>query len=107
MLDAHEGSITVGVRPYVHTVPFGCIEAEGSRIVRIEEKPQLARLVNAGIYVLSADVLGRVSPGVNFPITALIDRTIEAGEMVTAFEISDEWADIGAHDQLRLARGAA
>ena len=32
---------TIGTRRYVHTVPFGCIERDGDRVVAIEEKPTL------------------------------------------------------------------
>lgn len=108
MLESHEGaSVTVGVRPWLCSIPFGCIEVEDSRITRIEEKPTLARLVNAGVYVLSPSVLARVPAGVDFPITALLESCIAEGETVRAFEVDGEWTDVGQLDQLRLARGAA
>ena len=107
MLDSHEGGITVGVRPYVHTIPFGCIESERGKVSRIEEKPQIIRAVNAGIYVLSPSVLARVPVDTEYPITQLIEQTVEAGEQVRSFEVTDDWADIGRPEELRLARGAA
>src|SRR5262249_25289961 len=34
--------VTVGVRTYFHTIPFGCVELDGDRIVQMEEKPRLS-----------------------------------------------------------------
>jgi dTDP-glucose pyrophosphorylase len=105
MLDAHGGGITVGVRRYVHQVPFGTVAVEGSQIVGIEEKPRLERLINAGVYVLSPNVLLLMPAGAEFPMTQLIAESLAFG--VSAFEVQDDWLDVGQHDQLRLARGAA
>src|SRR6185436_20409008 len=34
MLEAHEGAVSVAVRPYVYQVPYGCLDVDGSRILR-------------------------------------------------------------------------
>lgn len=108
MIDFHrqrEFMITVGTDEYTHTVPFGCLEVtDDNRITRLEEKPVLNRLVNAGVYVLSPQVLGRVPCNQAFPITALIEQAIALGESVGAFRIAGEWLDVGRHDQLAQAR---
>jgi dTDP-glucose pyrophosphorylase/CBS domain-containing protein len=107
MLEQHEQgkhSITVGVQEYSHTVPYGCIELNGERIIQLEEKPVLTRLVNAGIYALAPEVVARVPHDQNFSITALIDQSIALGESVGAFRIFEDWIDVGQKDQLRQAR---
>ena len=65
---------------------------------------QIARLVNAGIYVLDPDVVARVPRGQPFPITSLFADALGRGEAVGGFEIVDEWIDIGSREQLRAAR---
>ena len=107
MLEMHERGgykITVGIQEYSHTVPYGCVELDGERIIRLEEKPVLMRLVNAGIYVLAPAVLDRVPHGQDFPITALIEQSIALGESVGACRVSEDWIDVGHRDQLRQAR---
>jgi dTDP-glucose pyrophosphorylase len=107
MLDHHTHAghrITVAVRQYSYTVPYGCIDVQGDRIVRLEEKPILSRLVNAGIYVLDPELVARVPSRTEYPITSLIGEAIDRGEPVGAFEVLDDWIDVGRHDQLRLAR---
>lgn len=106
MLNCHSGggnAATLAVRRYVHQVPFGCVEVEGNRIIRMEEKPTLTQLINAGIYVLQPHLLHRV-PKASFPLPNLLDDSLKRGERVGVFEIAEDWIDVGQHDQLKLAR---
>lgn len=107
MLKAHErqkAALTVGVRPYEHRVPYGCVERRGDRITGLVEKPALVREVNAGIYVVSPSLLARVPKGREYPITSLIEDCLKRGKTVGAFEIDGDWIDVGQHEQLRQAR---
>jgi NDP-sugar pyrophosphorylase family protein len=94
---------TMGVRRYSHQVPFGCIEVNGNRIYRFEEKPVLERFINAGVYVLSPEAVARI-PKKFFPITDLFEDSIERGDAVGAFEIQEDWIDVGHHAQLKKAQ---
>jgi dTDP-glucose pyrophosphorylase len=94
---------TVGVRRYVHHVPFGCVEVADNRVLKIEEKPPLTKLINCGIYVLDPTLLDRV-PKAFFSLPDLLDSCIQERSPVAAFEIGDDWLDVGQHDQLREAR---
>jgi dTDP-glucose pyrophosphorylase len=106
MLAAHgraDAAATVGVRRYLHQVPFGCVEVDGTRLLRIEEKPTLARLVNAGVYVLSPAVIASAPPP-PFTVPALLEGCLQRGEPVEAFEVAEDWLDVGQHEQLKQAR---
>ena len=94
---------TMAVRRYSHQIPFGCLKLDGNRIYRFEEKPVLERFINAGIYVLSPGAAARV-PRRFFPITDLFEECIERGEAVGAFEIQEDWMDIGQREQLKKAQ---
>ncbi|MGD0088594.1 MAG: nucleotidyltransferase family protein, partial [Planctomycetota bacterium] len=94
---------TMGARCYMHQIPFGCIAADGGRMLRLEEKPVIERLINAGIYVLSPEVVARV-PRKFFPITELFEGCLERNERVGVFEIEEDWADVGHRDQLKQAQ---
>jgi dTDP-glucose pyrophosphorylase len=107
LLDFHQRGgyqATVAVQRYSHTVPFGCLRLNGQRIVDIEEKPVLSRVVNAGIYVLNPELVARVPREQEFPITLLVEDALQRGESVGAFEILDDWIDVGQRDQLRVAQ---
>jgi NDP-sugar pyrophosphorylase family protein len=108
LLDQHESTrchLTVAVREYSHTVPFGCVQVDSGRVTCLEEKPILSRLVNAGIYAVDAALLPRVPSGQKFPMTALVEDCIARGEPVGAFPVEGEWIDVGRPSQLLQARG--
>jgi NDP-sugar pyrophosphorylase family protein len=110
LLDAHRRSgyaATIGIRRYLHTVPFGCVERDGDRVLSVEEKPTIEREVNSGIYVLDPDVVARVQPGHRVDTPDLISDLLADDRPVGAFEIEDEWIDVGQREQLAAARGVS
>jgi NDP-sugar pyrophosphorylase family protein len=107
MLDVHQrngSSATIGVRPYVHEIPFGCVNLVGDRILDISEKPQLTRLVNAGIYVLEPRIIQQIEAGKCLQMPDLLAGMIDRGDLVGAYEISGDWIDVGRPSQLQSAR---
>ncbi|NJK93067.1 MAG: CBS domain-containing protein [Blastochloris sp.] len=95
---------TMGVRSYSHHIPYGCVEIQDGQIARLQEKPSVEHWVNAGIYALSPEILRRVPEGF-FPITDLFEACLERQEKVGAFEVLDDWIDVGQREHLRQARG--
>lgn len=95
---------TMGVRRYFHTVPFGCVELDADVVRSFEEKPTISRLVNTGIYILDPELIQRIPKETQFHMPQLLDESLRRGETVRAFEIVDDWIDVGQRDQLRQAR---
>jgi dTDP-glucose pyrophosphorylase len=107
MLDFHRDggqTATLAVRRYQHVVPFGCVDVDGDRILRMEEKPSLVRIVNAGMYVLDPAVVARV-PRAPIGLPTIVEQCVEAGETARIFEVETDWIDVGRPDQLKQARG--
>ena len=107
LLDFHVAgghAATIGTRRYHHTIPFGCIEADGDLVLSLQEKPTLHRLVNTGIYVLDPAVQAMVPSGVDVTMPWVIDQLLAEGSSVGAFEVEGDWIDIGQREQLDLAR---
>ncbi|HNR95257.1 MAG TPA: sugar phosphate nucleotidyltransferase, partial [Kiritimatiellia bacterium] len=63
----------------------------------------IEKMVNAGIYVLNPDVIRHI-PAEYYPITEVANSLLRSGRRVGAFDLLNEWIDIGHHDQLRRAR---
>ncbi len=101
----HEFYATMGVYPYFHQVPFGCVNIQTNRLSSIVEKPILEETVNAGIYVLSPKAIAQVPKDTFFPITTLFEKAITEKISCGAFALEKEWLDIGSPQQLRQARG--
>jgi dTDP-glucose pyrophosphorylase len=98
---------TIGTRRYHHTVPFGCVETDGDRVVGLFEKPTLSRLVNTGIYVLEPAVQQRVPRGIPVTMPEVIEGLLTDGWRVGSYEVEGDWIDVGQRDQLDLAREGA
>ncbi len=98
---------TIGIRRYVHGVPFGCVEREGDRVRSIEEKPAITRDVNTGIYALEPALVARVERGRRLDMTDLVEDALGRGEPVGAFSIEDDWIDVGQRETLSRAREGA
>ena len=84
-------------------VPFGCLDVDGGDLIQIKEKPAVENLVNAGVYVLSPELIATVPPR-SFPITELFEFGLQNNVRLGAFEVEDEWLDVGHKEQLRRAR---
>jgi dTDP-glucose pyrophosphorylase len=95
---------TIGTHRYVHTIPYGCVERDGDRIVALEEKPAVEREVNTGIYVLDPDVVSLVEPDAAISMPDVIERVLASGGPVGAFAVEDDWTDIGQREHLARAR---
>jgi dTDP-glucose pyrophosphorylase/CBS domain-containing protein len=109
-LDFHEhGSYaaTMAVRPYSVQIPFGVADTEGERLIGMREKPSQRCLINAGMYVLSPDVIELIPRDEDFPITDLFAKCLEGGVPVGAYVVEQDWVDVGRHEELLRARGDA
>jgi len=106
MLNYHmqnEFYTTIGVYPYSHEVPYGCINEKDGRVISVEEKPAVQKTVNAGVYVLSSEAVASVPPDSFFPITKLVEEALMKNLPCGAFTIEKEWIDIGRPQELKKA----
>lgn len=95
---------TMALSPYHHKVPFGCVEIENGFITAFREKPLLSELINAGIYVISPELIANLPCGF-LPITDIFGSCLDAGKPIGGYVIEESWADIGMPEELQLARG--
>ncbi len=99
-----KADITVGVIPYVVSVPFAILATEGAVVTDIEEKPVYSYYANAGIYIFSNEMLSRLVPGEKIDTPDFVQRAIDGGRKVVCFPIHGTWIDIGTHKDYEQAR---
>lgn len=102
--ERHEGSATLCVREYESQIPYGVIQSDGHRITHIVEKPVQRCFINAGIYMLSPDLIRRVTPGERVDMPTLLQREISDGRDVNMFPVHEYWLDIGRMDDFQRAQ---
>lgn len=96
---------TMVAKEYRYTVPYGVIrrsskgEFEGS-----DEKPTLSFPINAGIYMLSKEVLGMIPKDEFFDMPTLFDQLSQVPGLAGTTLHTGRWIDIGSLDELERAR---
>ncbi|GAC1566608.1 MAG: hypothetical protein NVS2B3_00310 [Vulcanimicrobiaceae bacterium] len=100
----HRAKLTMAVRHYEVKVPYGVVRTENARVVALEEKPEIAFFVNAGIYLLEPTVYRYITAGAHLQMTDLIDTLVAAGETVVSFPVREYWLDIGQRDDYDRAQ---
>lgn len=107
MMEFHNdtgSTVTICARDFNLQVPFGVLNAEGTTLISMQEKPVHKNLVNAGIYVLSPIVLQFIKGNEPLDMPNLIERVMAAGHKVSVFHINEYWIDIGRIEDLDRAR---
>lgn len=102
--EENKSDLTMCVREYDFTVPYGVVETSGRNVTRITEKPVHKFFVNAGIYVLSPQVVAQVSGDCRLDMPDLAGRLVEEGRDVSVFPIHEYWLDIGRPDDFIRAQ---
>jgi len=100
-LDFHEAgsfAATLAVRNAEFRIPFGVVESELGKVISIMEKPAHTYQVNGGIYSISPEILSMVPENTSFPITSLLEQLLELGKPVGAYDMQEQWVDIGLLD---------
>jgi dTDP-glucose pyrophosphorylase/CBS domain-containing protein len=103
--EEHVAAMTVAVRPYDLTVPFGVVRMESEAVTGIDEKPQLRGFANAGIYLVEPHICRLVQRGERLDMPELIGRLIEGGQRVAGFPLREYWLDIGRPSDYEQALG--
>ncbi|MBM9501946.1 nucleotidyltransferase family protein [Leptospira sp. 201903071] len=95
---------TMSVREYDFQVPYGVVNVEDYQIKSIEEKPIHKFFVNAGIYVLSPEVIELIPKDTFFDMTTLFENLIELNKKTSAYQLKEYWLDIGRMEEFERAQ---
>ncbi len=95
---------TVAVRRLDLPVPYGLVETEGVRILRVREKPLLSIYVSGGIYLLESTAFRFVPHEARFDMTDLLEVLIAKGREVVSYPIVEYWLDIGRPEDYAQAQ---
>ncbi|GAA0789706.1 MULTISPECIES: nucleotidyltransferase family protein [Pseudomonadati] len=100
----NQAHATMCVREYEYQIPYGVINGNGNTVVSMEEKPTQRFFVNAGIYVVSPEIIKQVSENQVIDMPTLLDNKIQVGGKVLMFPLHEYWLDIGRLDDFNRAQ---
>jgi len=96
---------TMCVREIDLKIPYGVVNADGFRLINLEEKPVKKLFINAGIYVLEPDAIDLVPKNEFFDMTTLFESLQKSGKKAMIFPIHEYWLDIGRVGDYEKANG--
>lgn len=100
----NEADATMCVHEYDYQIPYGVINGEGNRITSMVEKPIQRFYVNAGIYVVSPEVIRSVPKNHRVDMPTLLEQHMKKREKVLMFPIHEYWLDIGRMEDFNRAQ---
>lgn len=100
----YQAHATMCVRDYEYQVPFGVIQGENHKVVRMEEKPIEHYFINAGIYVVSPELRQQVIAGEYIDMPLLLEQTIAKDNDVVMYPLREYWLDIGRVEDYKRAQ---
>jgi Nucleoside-diphosphate-sugar pyrophosphorylase involved in lipopolysaccharide biosynthesis/translation initiation factor 2B, gamma/epsilon subunits (eIF-2Bgamma/eIF-2Bepsilon) len=99
-----QAQATVAVAAYGYQIPYGVVKINKDRLAGFEEKPVFESFINAGIYVLNADVLKLIPKNTCFDMNHVLEKLLENGEKVCIFPVREYWIDIGSIEDFNKAK---
>jgi dTDP-glucose pyrophosphorylase len=102
--EEHQSDITMCAVDYHVDIPFGVIQNDGVKITSLQEKPSQRFFCNAGIYVLSPQIIKEIPTNKFLNMTDVIEQCMSAGGAVSVFPLHEYWTDIGTHADLAEAK---
>ncbi len=91
------------VREEKFTVPYGVVHSDKSNFHSVEEKPEKAYDINAGIYVLNKRVLDLIPHEEKFDTPELFNLAEKVKANIKVYKSNAFWLDIGRRDQYNRA----
>lgn len=107
IMDFHvenEATATMCVREYAQQIPYGVVKLNGHEILSIEEKPNEVSHINAGIYVLSPEVLPFITENTFIDMPTLFMNLKNKNMKIISSVLKEYWLDIGRIEDFHKAQ---
>ncbi len=96
--------LTIVTKQIVLPLRYGVVIAHGGYVQKVEEKPNIAAEVVAGIYACNSEVLRYIPPRTHYTMPELIQCLLRVGKPVAQFPLHDYWLDIGQMEDYERAQ---
>ena len=95
---------TICVTETEFNLPYGVIETEGIQLAGFQEKPSYRKLINAGIYVLNANLLSLIKNEEYTDMPCLFEEAKLFNKSIIVYPLHEYWIDIGLPEKLKEAQ---
>lgn len=99
----HDSDATMCVREHETISPYGVVDIDDHKFLRVREKPSSRYFINAGVYVVAPEALNFVPEGTFFNMTDLFQALSENEKNTVVFPLTEYWSDIGREKEYQKA----
>lgn len=96
--------LTISVKKEITPFAFGNIFFEGDKVTGIQEKPDIIMYILAGIYVMKPAIFKYFPENKYFGMDTLMKNMLKENELITKYNLSEYWLDIGRLDDFEKAQ---
>ena len=83
--------LTVCVKEYENTLPYGVLNIKDNKVLSVAEKPSTKHFISTGIYALNASIFKEIPYGSYFTVPDLVNKMNSENRSVGAFIFDEEW----------------
>lgn len=95
--------ITIGTKKYESQIPYGVVEINDEKVIKIKEKPVSSFFISGGMYCLEPETISCIPQDEYFDMTQLIAKYLAQNKKIASFPITEYWMDIGRMDDYNQA----
>ena len=92
-------SATIVIRKNKFTLPFGVVTSDGSDFINVAEKPKTFYNVNAGVYVISKNLLKNLKRNY-IQMTDFLNFCKLKKNKISIYPLHEDWVDVGSKKEL-------
>ncbi|ABO18028.1 nucleotidyltransferase family protein [Prochlorococcus marinus] len=97
----------IAVKEFGLQNPFGVIETSNDNFIGISEKPIYKSTINAGVYVVSKNLIGLIEKGKHIDMNQLFELGINKKKILKVFALHEEWTDVGRPEDYKRIRNSS
>ncbi len=98
-----DADATICVREHISNNPYGVVKLKKDQLESFEEKPIIKSLINAGVYVINAELINDINKKEFIDMPDLLTKCKLKGKNIFAYPIHEYWIDIGRYETFKTA----
>jgi dTDP-glucose pyrophosphorylase/predicted transcriptional regulator len=97
----HKSDLTISTKVHNIKNPYGVINSKKTKFLSLVEKPDHTTNINAGIYIISKNILQTMKRKKRIDMTDLIKLNYQKGANIRCYNFSDDWIEFGTIDKFQ------
>ena len=95
---------TMAIKKKLNNEKLGVVQSNGSKFIKVDEKPLITYNINSGIYILNKKILNYIKTNQRLEMTDLFNYLKSKNKKLYVFPIYESWIDLANSSDLNEAK---